>query len=95
MATYVILSNVSPAASQDPGEFRSYAAKVSQKLKAECPNVRWVASYALLGRFDALDVVEADDPTDIEKATMIIRYYGHANTETMVATPWNAFLEKR
>jgi len=36
--------------------------------------------------------VEADDPTEVEEAAMLIRAYGHASTETLVATPWKDFL---
>jgi uncharacterized protein with GYD domain len=45
-----------------------------------------------MGRFDVVDIVEADDPKQIEKAAMLIRSYGHATTETMPATPWRDFL---
>ncbi len=45
-----------------------------------------------MGRFDAVDIVEADTPADIEKAAMIIRAYGRAKTETLHATPWKEFL---
>lgn len=94
MATYIILSKLSAEATQDPGEFRQLAEKVAQKIKTQCHNVRWVGSYALMGRFDVIDIVEADDPTEVEKASMVIRYYGHAVTETMQATPWNDFLAR-
>ena len=92
MATYVILSKLCPHAVNDPGELRQVAETVSQKIKAECPNVRWKDSYALMGRYDVADIVEADSPADVEKAAMIIRCYGHATTETMLATPWKEFL---
>ena len=49
-------------------------------------------SYATLGRFDVIDIVEASDPKEIEKAAMIIRAYGHSTTETLVGTPWKDFL---
>ena len=91
MATYVILSKLSPAM-RDPGELRQLAETVTQKVKAECPNVRWKDSYAVMGRFDVVDIVEADSAADVEKAAMIIRVYGHATTETMHATPWKDFL---
>lgn len=94
MATYVILSTLTTESSRDPGEFRQVAEKVAQKIKSQCPNVRWLNSYALMGRFDVVDIIEADDPTDVEKAAMIIRYYGHAVTETLHATPWNDFLAR-
>ncbi len=53
---------------------------------------RWKDSYATLGRFDVVDIVEANDPKQIEKAAMIIRAYGHSITETLMATPWREFL---
>ena len=92
MATYVILSRFSPEAFREPKDFTKLAEAVSSKIKSECPEVRWKDSFATLGRFDVVDVVEADDPKQIEKAAMIIRAYGHSTTETLVATPWKEFL---
>jgi uncharacterized protein with GYD domain len=92
MATYVILSKLSPDAARDPGGLRKVAETVAQKIKAECPNVDWKDSYAVMGRYDVVDVVEADSAAEVEKAAMIIRAYGHATTETMHATPWKEFL---
>ncbi|HEV8524586.1 MAG TPA: GYD domain-containing protein [Terriglobales bacterium] len=92
MATYVILSRFSPEAFRDPKDFRKLAEAVSSKIKKECRGVTWKASFATLGRFDVVDIVEADDAKQIEKAAMIIRAYGHSSTETLLATPWNDFL---
>ncbi len=92
MATYVILSRFSPEAFRDPSEFKKLAEAVSAKIKKECSGVRWKESFATLGRFDVVDIVEANDPKQIEKAAMIIRAYGHSTTETLAATPWKEFL---
>ncbi len=92
MATYVILSRFSPEAFGDPKEFKKLAEDVSSKIKKDCPGVTWKESFATLGRFDVVDVVEAQDPKEIEKAAMIIRAYGHSTTETLIATPWKEFL---
>ena len=46
----------------------------------------------MMGRFDVVDIVEADSPAEVERAAMIIRAYGHARTETLQATPWKDFL---
>ena len=92
MATYVILSRFSPEAFRDPKEFKKLAADVSTKIKSECPGIKWKDSFATLGRFDVVDIVEADDPKQMEKAAMIIRAYGHSATETLLATPWKEFL---
>lgn len=94
MATYIILSRFSPNAFKDPREFRNLAVQVSDKIKQECPNIKWKESFATLGRFDVVDIVEADNPQEIEKAAMIIRGYGHSTTETLHGTPWKQFLER-
>jgi uncharacterized protein with GYD domain len=92
MATYIILSRFSPEAFEDPKDFLKLAERVSSKIKKECPGIRWKDSYATLGRFDVLDIVETEDPKQIEKAAMIIRGFGHSTTETLVGTPWKNFL---
>jgi uncharacterized protein with GYD domain len=93
MGTYVILSRVSPDSFSNPHNFRQLARAVSETIKAECPGVTWKASYATLGRFDVVDIVEADDPKDVERASMVIRSVGRSITETMAATPWEEFIE--
>ena len=92
MATYVILSRVSPEAFRDPKDFKKLAETVVAKIENDCPRVVFKESYATLGRFDFVDIVESDDPKQVEKAAMIIRAYGHSTTETLVATPWEEFL---
>ncbi len=92
MTTYIILSRFSPEAFEDPKNFRNLASAVSAKIKKQCPDIVWKGSFATLGRFDVVDLVEAEDPKQIEKAAMIIRAYGHSMTETLVATPWKEFL---
>ncbi|HOA73609.1 MAG TPA: GYD domain-containing protein [Phycisphaerae bacterium] len=93
MATYVMLSKLLPEALQSPADLKKIADTVSQKIKSECPGVQWKSSYATMGRFDVVDVIEADDPAEVEKAAMIVRTYGHVITETMPGTPWRQFLE--
>jgi len=93
MATYIILSQISADAFRDPKDFKKLAADVSARLKSECVGVVWKSSYSTTGRFDVIDIVEADDLKQVEKAAMIIRAYGHSRTETLLATPWKEFLK--
>lgn len=93
MNTYIILSRFSPGAFDDPKHFVELAEQVSKKIKSECPGVEWKGSYATLGRFDVIDIVEASDPKEIEKVAMIIRAFGHSTTETLLCTPWKEFLK--
>jgi uncharacterized protein with GYD domain len=93
MATYIILSKISPQAFSDPFEFKKIAERVATKIKKECPDVEWRQSYSTMGRFDVIDIVESDNPEQIAKAAMIIRAYGHSTTETLTAFPWQEFLD--
>ncbi len=93
MATFIILSRISPEAFSDPFEFKKVAERVASKIESECPGVVWKESYATTGRFDVVDIVESDDPKEIAKVAMIIRAYGHSTTETLTGTPWKEFLE--
>lgn len=93
MATYVMLSRFSPSAFREPKEFLEIAHRVTTELNARCPHVVWKSSHATLGRFDVVDIVETDDPSELELAAMIIRGHGHSTTETLYATPWKEFLK--
>ncbi len=93
MTAYIILSRFSPQAFDDPKHFVQLAEQVSKKIRRDCPGVEWKGSYATLGRFDVIDIVEAGDPKQIEKVAMIIRALGHSTTETLLATPWKEFLD--
>jgi uncharacterized protein with GYD domain len=46
-----------------------------------------------LGRFDVVDIVEAENEREVARAALIIRGDGKAVTETLSATTWNQFLE--
>lgn len=92
MAKYVILSRFSSDAFTDPRDLKQLAKTVSEKIKSGCPGVVWMDSYAMMGRFDVIDIVESNDPEQVEKAAMIIRAYGNSTTETLVATQWKEFL---
>jgi uncharacterized protein with GYD domain len=92
MGKYVLLTRISPEAFRYPTKFRQQSEELLAILKRDCPSVRWKHSYATVGRFDVVDVIEASDPKEVEKAAMIIRAYGHADTEVLSAVPWGDFL---
>ena len=67
MATFVILSRISPEAIDDPKDFKKLAEAVSERIKQQCPGVTWKESYATLGRFDVVDIVEAADAKECSR----------------------------
>jgi len=92
VGTYMLLTRLSPEALNRPGAVVDLNRKVEQKIRQECPGVKWLANYAVLGPCDYLDVFEAPDIDSATKVALLIRSFGHATTETWVATPWDRFL---
>lgn len=91
MATYVMLTRLTPESVKLPADLRKLERAVAEHVRKECPQVKWVASYAILGPCDYLDVFEAPDEETAARVVMIVRSYGHAQTETWTAVPWERF----
>jgi hypothetical protein len=49
MATYAILTRLSPDAIADPSTIDRLGQEVTAKLNVEVPEAKWIASYAVLG----------------------------------------------
>jgi uncharacterized protein with GYD domain len=91
MATYVMLTKVSPESMASPAKLKQYEEDVKAKIKRHCPQVSWISNYAVLGPYDYLDVFEAPDEVVAGKVATIVRSFGHATTETWSAIPWARF----
>ncbi len=91
MATYALLTRLVPEAAKSPGDVRSLEKAVAERVRQECPQVKWLGNYAVLGPFDYLDVFEAPDETVAAKVAMIVRSAGRAQTETWTLVPWERF----
>lgn len=91
MATYAMLTRLTPEAVKAPGDLTRLEREVSDRIQKECPQVKWQASYAILGPWDYLDLFEAPDEEAAARVVMIVRSFGHAYTETWTALPWQRF----
>ncbi len=92
MGIYIMLTKLSPEALSRPGGVAELNNKVEERIRRECPDVKWRSNYAVLGPCDYLDVFEAPDADAATKVALLVRSFGHATTETWVATPWDRFL---
>ncbi len=93
MATYVMLTRLSPDAITDPNTIQELGERVTAKLNEEGPEAKWISSYAVLGPYDYVDLFEAPDNDVASRVSVIVRSFGHATTEIWPATPWERFLE--
>ena len=87
MALYVMLTRLTPQAVKSPQDLKSLEKSVNGRVKKECPEVKWLANYGILGPCD----FEAPDEASAARVVMIVRSFGHAETETWTALPWDRF----
>ncbi|HSR16245.1 MAG TPA: GYD domain-containing protein [Gemmatimonadales bacterium] len=93
MQTFVMLTRLSPEAVRSPQAFETLERQAMEGIRAECPQVQWLHSWAILGPHDYLDVFRAPDIATATKVAMLVRIAGHAETEVWGATEWPAFQE--
>ena len=92
MSTYVMLTRLAPGALTRPETVEDLNQQVEDRIRVECPEIRWVANYALLGPYDYLDMFEAPNEESATKVALLVRSFGHATTEIWSATPWERFV---
>jgi uncharacterized protein with GYD domain len=93
MPTYVMLTKLSPEALNRPETVTELNKQVEDRIRRECPAVKWIGNYAILGACDYLDIFDAPDVDTATKVSLLVRSFGHATTETWMATPWDRFVE--
>jgi uncharacterized protein with GYD domain len=91
MATYALLTRLTPEALKSPNDMIRLEQAVADRIRRDCPEVRWLSSFAILGPCDYLDLFEAPDEIAAAKVAAIVRSFGHARTETWTAVPWERF----
>ncbi len=93
MPTFVMLTRLNPDAVRAPKALEALERDAMKRVRAECPGVEWVGSYAVLGPCDYLDIFKANDIETAAKVSALIRTFGHAQTEVWTATEWDRFKE--
>lgn len=92
MANFIMLTRLSHHALRSPVSLTELSHKVMEKIRSECPAVKWQASYVVLGPADYVDIFSAPDIDTATKVATIIRTFGHATTEIWAATEWERFV---
>ena len=90
MATFVLLTRLTSEEANPQCNVRMKEKKVSEQVRQACPNVKWVADYAVMGPYDYLDIFKAPDTETAMKVSAMVRSIAGAHTEIWPATSWKA-----
>jgi uncharacterized protein with GYD domain len=93
MPTFIMLTRLSAEAVQSPRNLEQLERKAMSQVRAECPGVDWLGSYAVLGPYDYMDIFRANDIDAATRVSALIRTFGHAHTEVWPAMEWARFKE--
>ncbi len=91
MARYIIISTLTDEGAKTLKKNPGRVKEVNAELKDMGLNV--LDQYAVLGNFDFLSIVEADNETAIAKAVVELLSRGSIKTATYRAIPINEFIE--
>jgi len=93
MNTYVLMTKLSPESEMRIKDRAKLGRKWLEQVKEKCPEVKFLAHYALLGPYDFLDIYEAPDDETVAKVAMISLQNGAFQSESWTAIPYKRFLE--
>jgi len=93
MPTFILMTKLSPEVSKQIKERPKLGREWLEQVKTKCPDVKFIAHYALLGAYDFLDIYEAPNEEVAAKVSMIGMQNGAFQAESLVAIPYKRFVE--
>ncbi len=93
MPTFVLMTKLSPGTMHDAPGRRAMGKEWLHKVRERCPDVKWIAHYAILGPYDFMDIYDAPDVETAHKVSLISRVEGAVTAESWQALPYDQFLK--
>lgn len=91
MSRYIIMSNLTDEGAKTLKKNAGRIKEVNAELKSMGVNV--IDQYAILGNFDFISIVDAENDHEVMKAVIAIDSRGSIKTETYKAVPIDEFIE--
>lgn len=93
MATFILMTKLTPAVTKRVRERAEIGREWIKSVKEKCPEVKFIAHYALLGPYDFLDIYEAPNEEVAAKVSIISLSLGALEAQSWTAVPYKRFLE--
>ena len=93
MPTFVLMTRLAPETMHDARGRRAMGKDWLNKVRERCPQVRFIAHYAILGPYDFMDIYEAPDVETAHRVSIISRAEGAVSAESWQALPYEDFLK--
>ncbi|MCK4857931.1 MAG: GYD domain-containing protein [candidate division Zixibacteria bacterium] len=93
MKTFILMTKLSPELLRSPKQRAEIGREWLDMVKQKCPDVKFIAHYALLGHFDFLDIYEAPDEETAAKVSLISLSHGAVAAESWTAIPYKRYIE--
>ena len=93
MPLFVLMTRLAPDSVQDASGRRAMGKEWLKRVKRVCPEVSFVAHYAILGPYDFMDIYDAPDVETAHRVSLISRSEGAVSAESWQALPYDRFLE--
>ena len=92
MPTYVLMTRLSAESLHDAKGRRAVGKTWMETVRHACPEVKWLAHYAILGPYDFMDIYEAPDEETAHKVSLISRAEGAVSAESWGAMSYDRYL---
>ncbi|MCP3981796.1 MAG: GYD domain-containing protein [bacterium] len=92
MPLFVLMTKLAPESMHDASGRQAMGKEWLSKVRATCPEVKWVAHYSLLGPYDFMDIYECPDVETAHRVSLISRSEGALSAESWPALPYDQFL---
>ena len=93
MKTFILLTKLTPDVMRQVKNRGEVGRDWLYQVKKKCPQVKFLHHYALLGKYDFLDIYEAPDEETAAKVSLISLSNGAFQSESQVAIPYAKFVE--
>ena len=93
MPIFVLMTKLAPETVHDAAGRRKSGKHWLKKVATACPEVEFLAHYALLGPYDFMEIYYAPDVETAHKVSLLSRAEGAVTAESWGAVPYDEYLK--